>query len=115
MPSCGERLAAALVREYFLPATVKFPNDVLLEGRKLCGILAEASTQAGSPIPDYVVLGVGTNLTNKIPPELQGQAVSLAEVLPEPPSPEELLLLWLQEIQKLVFPETTVHPPGGRP
>lgn len=102
MPACGEVLAATLLREFALPATVKHPNDVLVEGRKLCGILAEASSQAGSPYPEYVVLGVGTNLVNPIPLELRERAVSLGELLPEPPPPERLLALWLGALQELM-------------
>jgi BirA family transcriptional regulator, biotin operon repressor / biotin---[acetyl-CoA-carboxylase] ligase len=46
-------------------ADLKWPNDVLASGRKLAGILAEASSSAASL--DWVVLGVGVNLAT--PPE----------------------------------------------
>jgi BirA family biotin operon repressor/biotin-[acetyl-CoA-carboxylase] ligase len=36
------------------PATIKYPNDVLIDGRKVAGILAEAS--------ERVVLGIGINV-----------------------------------------------------
>jgi BirA family biotin operon repressor/biotin-[acetyl-CoA-carboxylase] ligase len=38
--------------------TLKWPNDLLLEGRKLGGVLA----QAGGPGPQYVVVGLGLNV-----------------------------------------------------
>jgi BirA family transcriptional regulator, biotin operon repressor / biotin---[acetyl-CoA-carboxylase] ligase len=38
--------------------TLKWPNDLLLEGRKLAGVLA----QAGGSGPDYVVVGIGVNV-----------------------------------------------------
>lgn len=41
-------------------AGLKWPNDVLVDGRKLCGILAEA---AGLPDDPRVVVGVGLNVT----------------------------------------------------
>ena len=38
--------------------TLKWPNDLLLDGRKLAGVLA----QAGGSGPDYVVVGIGLNV-----------------------------------------------------
>ncbi|AGS34154.1 biotin holoenzyme synthetase [Corynebacterium maris DSM 45190] len=53
-------LAAGLaVTDVIAPATLKWPNDVLIDGRKLCGILAEA---ASGPDGEFtVVVGVGLN------------------------------------------------------
>lgn len=43
-----------------IDATLKWPNDVVVDGRKLCGILVEV----GKPGPDpWVVVGVGINVT----------------------------------------------------
>jgi BirA family biotin operon repressor/biotin-[acetyl-CoA-carboxylase] ligase len=55
---------------------VKWPNDVLVAGSKLAGILVEARPQDG-----WAVVGVGLNLTvepGEFPPELRQRAVSLA-------------------------------------
>lgn len=43
-----------------VPAGLKWPNDVLVRGRKLAGILAEGTTRAG--FLDYVVMGFGLNV-----------------------------------------------------
>lgn len=43
------------------PVTLKWPNDVLVSGRKISGILADLVTVDG--VPDSVVLGAGINLT----------------------------------------------------
>ena len=54
---------------------VKWPNDVLVEGRKLAGILIEARPQDG-----WAVVGVGLNLTispEEFPPDLRDKAVSI--------------------------------------
>jgi BirA family biotin operon repressor/biotin-[acetyl-CoA-carboxylase] ligase len=54
----------------------KWPNDVLLGGKKLCGILAETVTSGGGT-PD-VLLGIGINVnTRRFPPELRDRATSL--------------------------------------
>lgn len=55
---------------------VKWPNDVLLSGRKLAGVLIEARPQ-----DDWAVIGVGLNLTiepEEFPPELRDSATSLS-------------------------------------
>ena len=55
---------------------IKWVNDLYLEGRKVCGILAESVTLAGEA--PYVILGIGINLrTSDFPPELAGKAGSL--------------------------------------
>jgi BirA family biotin operon repressor/biotin-[acetyl-CoA-carboxylase] ligase len=43
-----------------VPAGLKWPNDVLVGGRKLAGILAEGTTRAG--FLDFVVMGFGVNV-----------------------------------------------------
>jgi len=56
-------------------AAIKWPNDVLLDGRKVAGILAEGRPQEG-----WVVLGIGLNLAvaeDDFPPELRSIATSL--------------------------------------
>ena len=54
----GDAVAAALRTEADLAAELSHPNDVLIEGRKVAGILPEAS--AGR-----VVLGIGVNVNQK--------------------------------------------------
>ncbi len=59
-----------------LRAAIKWPNDVLLEGYKCCGMLLE-STLAGTG-EATVILGIGLNVNQpEFPPELEGQATSL--------------------------------------
>ena len=60
-------VAQALQREYQLPAKIKWPNDILVNGKKLAGVLAEAHW-IGSELA-AVVLGIGINVaTTAIPP-----------------------------------------------
>ena len=70
-------LAAALaVAEVAGPdARIKWPNDVLVAGRKVAGILAE-----GRPHEGWAVLGIGVNVALKVdelPPELHATAGTL--------------------------------------
>lgn len=46
-----------------LPAEIKWPNDIILNGKKICGILTEMSTEIDSI--NYVVIGIGINVSNR--------------------------------------------------
>lgn len=59
----GALAAVESLEDLGLEALVKWPNDVLLGGRKVAGILAEASW-IGEAL-DYVILGIGLNFTAK--------------------------------------------------
>lgn len=66
-------------------ARVKWPNDILIGGRKVCGILAETGTAADGAV--FVVVGVGLNVNltaSDFPPDLRDIATSLAEVAGHP-------------------------------
>ncbi len=69
---------------------IKWPNDVLVDGRKLAGVLVEAIT-AGSRV-QAVVVGIGINVHTRVfPDELEGRATSVARVATTPPDRAELL------------------------
>ena len=62
-----------------ISADIKWPNDVLVGGRKICGILIETGL-VGSLI-DYAVIGIGINVNNRLSAELGGTAASMREIL----------------------------------
>jgi BirA family biotin operon repressor/biotin-[acetyl-CoA-carboxylase] ligase len=67
-PLAGLAVCRALVEDFGLTAKVKWPNDVLLENRKACGVLVEAAW-LGSHLHG-VVLGIGVNVApSSVPPD----------------------------------------------
>ena len=65
----------AIEAEVPLEAKIKWPNDILVGGKKVAGLLAETSSPGGT---SQLVLGIGVNVNNKaFPPELQNSATSL--------------------------------------
>ncbi|MFH1073722.1 MAG: biotin--[acetyl-CoA-carboxylase] ligase [Candidatus Firestonebacteria bacterium] len=63
-----------------LKAGLKWPNDVLVNGKKVCGILTEI--KAGPDIIHFQVIGIGVNVNfrgNDFPEPLKGFATSLFE------------------------------------
>lgn len=75
----GLAVAAALERLGAEPR-VKWPNDVLLDGRKVAGILCEARAMPGEP--GWVAVGIGMNVHGPLPAELSSSAVALDEIVP---------------------------------
>lgn len=78
----GVAIAGALEARYpaLPPLALKWPNDLLLHGRKLAGILTEARWSDDRCL--WVVVGVGMNVANVLPESLAGQSSRLAEVVP---------------------------------
>ncbi|MBP3325824.1 MAG: biotin--[acetyl-CoA-carboxylase] ligase [Coprococcus sp.] len=69
-------LARALAQIDGIKPQIKWPNDVLINGRKVCGILTEMSSE-GTDI-NYVVVGIGINVyNNSFPPEFADRATSI--------------------------------------
>jgi BirA family biotin operon repressor/biotin-[acetyl-CoA-carboxylase] ligase len=74
-------VAVAEVLERYCPGKVrlKWPNDVLIDGKKVCGILAQMKTSADGV--DFVVLGIGINVNlsrEQFPQDIREIATSLA-------------------------------------
>jgi BirA family biotin operon repressor/biotin-[acetyl-CoA-carboxylase] ligase len=68
----------ALEETESLGATIRFPNDVLVRGRKISGALVEA--RLISSTPDFFVVGIGINANldrDDFPPELRPDATSI--------------------------------------
>ncbi|MEM1536725.1 MAG: biotin--[acetyl-CoA-carboxylase] ligase [Candidatus Bathyarchaeia archaeon] len=88
---------------YGLKAETKWPNDVLVEGRKVCGILSEMKT-VGEKV-EYAVLGVGLNanidVEKEFPLELRETATSLEKMLGKEIALEILLKALLEKMESL--------------
>jgi BirA family biotin operon repressor/biotin-[acetyl-CoA-carboxylase] ligase len=73
----GVAVADAVTRVTGLEVRCKWPNDLLIGGLKVAGILLEGSLKESSI--DYVVIGIGLNVNQRtFPLELAGKATSLA-------------------------------------
>ncbi len=81
--------AEAIGRVCGVAASTKYPNDLLIAGRKVAGILVEAHL-AGATV-EWAVLGIGLNVRRSaVPPDLADRATSLEE---HAPPPERALLI----------------------
>lgn len=84
---------------YGMQAQIKWPNDLLLDGKKVCGILTEMHLQHGR-IED-VIVGTGINVNGEqFPQELLDKAASLYQQAKKKLDRKELLEAVLQEFEK---------------
>lgn len=92
-------VAAAIYRLTGLDAGIKWPNDVLLDGKKVCGILTEMSVER--EYIHYVVCGVGINVApQEFPEDIRGHAVSVEMIYGKAISRGELLQYVMEELER---------------
>jgi len=82
--------ASDVVLSFGTEARVKWPNDVLVNGAKLAGILLESASQSGAD-PAWLAVGIGINLKHH-PSDTEFPATSLAAIGLAAPEPREALL-----------------------
>ena len=98
-------VAETLIEAYQLAAEIKWPNDVLVEGKKVCGVLVEVHW-SGNLLQD-AVLGIGINVSRGSVPvnkDLHFPASSLEEVYGREISRLELLIQVMSSLLKW-YPE----------
>ncbi len=80
-----------LVRIY---PSIRWPNDVLIDGKKVCGILTESTQHPAPSTQSCVLIGVGINVMTK-PSDLPDTATSLSAVVNNCPHPHQVTgALW---------------------
>jgi BirA family biotin operon repressor/biotin-[acetyl-CoA-carboxylase] ligase len=97
----GVALAEAL--ESYCPDKIKlkWPNDILIDGKKVCGILSQAKTTVSEV--DFIVLGIGINVNisyNQFPKEICLLATSLAMETGREISRQELIISLYENLTK---------------
>lgn len=83
---------------------IKWTNDLVCQGRKLCGILTELGMEGETARPQYVVVGVGVNVSQtaeEFGPEVAPVAISLREALGEAPRRAELAAALLRALDRM--------------
>ena len=90
--------ARAIERVSGVEVKIKWVNDLYFTGKKLCGILSEASLSADGR-PEFIIVGIGVNLTREsFPPQLQEITTSILESGGRPVTPQVLLEETVREL-----------------
>ncbi|AUB56046.1 biotin--[acetyl-CoA-carboxylase] ligase [Methanobacterium subterraneum] len=98
----GVAVAETLTHECGLDVGIKWPNDILIGDKKVCGILTEAIARKGGL--DYVVVGIGIDLNvdvDEFPPDLRKGATSLKNELEKEIPGEKLVQNFLLNFENL--------------
>ena len=97
-------LAGAALVEHFAPGAevkVKWPNDVLLRGKKVMGILLESNTSADNKDKIVLSIGIGVNLMS-YPDNVETGATSIRSQGFEAPAPADALSTLANETHRLL-------------
>lgn len=73
---------------------MKWPNDILSDGRKLCGILTELDSEAEKV--EFIVIGIGINVhktASGMPEDVQDRAISLQEICKAQQLPKRAVII----------------------
>jgi BirA family biotin operon repressor/biotin-[acetyl-CoA-carboxylase] ligase len=96
-------VAEVLHEKYGLRTEAKWPNDVLVNGKKICGILAEMNTKDENV--NYVVLGVGVNANfyaeRVLPDSVKNTSTSIENELGKKIRLQSLLRALLEKMEKI--------------
>jgi BirA family transcriptional regulator, biotin operon repressor / biotin---[acetyl-CoA-carboxylase] ligase len=99
--AAGVAVAETLIPHCPDKVTLKWPNDVLIDGKKVCGILSQMKISGN--IIDFVVVGIGINVNLKreqYPEDIQSIATSLALEAGREISREELIISLYENFSK---------------
>ncbi len=83
------------LKAYGLTSEVKWPNDILVDSRKIAGILVENSLSSKL---DYAIIGIGLNVNQYL--ELEGNATSLVNHLKSETNIHDLFVNLYRELEK---------------
>jgi len=90
---------------YPIKPQIKWTNDILINGKKVCGILTELATEAESDLTQFVVLGIGINVNNNIedfPQEIRDISTSLKMESGKNINRSRLIAKIILELDKLI-------------
>ena len=98
----GVAVAKSLERIGIENAEIKWPNDIMIHDKKVCGILTEAVTKFN--IIENVIVGVGIDVNidiSEFPEELQDGTTTISNELNKKEDENTLIRVFLEEFEKI--------------
>ncbi len=98
----AEAVSGAIQNEFSLSATIKPPNDVQIDGRKIAGVLVEMRAQEKAA--HLAIAGIGVNVNQSLedfPKELQSRAISLAMALGKQVDRQSFAIALLRKLDRI--------------
>jgi len=97
----AEAISNVIRNEFFLKTTIKLPNDVQIDGRKVGGVLVEMRAQEKAP--HLAIAGIGINVNQSLedfPKKLRARAISLAMALDRQVDRQKLAIALLRNLDR---------------
>src|SRR6266699_2862937 len=97
----AETISGTIENEFSLKTTIKLPNDVQIDGRKVAGVLVEMRAQEKAPY--LAIAGIGINVNQSpedFPRELQSRAISLAMALDRQVNRQKFAIALLRNLDR---------------
>jgi len=107
-------VASAIQSEFSLPTTVKAPNDVQIDNRKVAGVLVEMRAQKSAP--HLAIVGIGINVNHEaddFPEQLRSRAISLAMALDRQVDRQKFAVMLLRRLDR-TYAEALRQPGSDR-
>ncbi len=98
----GAAAVSLALDEFAVESKIKWPNDIILNSKKIAGILTEMNSELG--IVNYIILGIGINVLQteeEIPEELRVKATSIYAQTKRPVDRTDLLIAILKNLDTL--------------
>jgi BirA family biotin operon repressor/biotin-[acetyl-CoA-carboxylase] ligase len=95
-------IARLLKQQYQVDAKVKWPNDVYVDGKKLCGILVELAGQAHAGCDVIIGIGMNIRLPQQAPDNIDQQYIDLAYAAGQVVDRNLLVALLQQQLMMLL-------------
>lgn len=110
MPFYSAFILREILKQYTEDIQIKWPNDILVQNKKLAGILIESVIQ-GQDI--YIIIGIGININqNEFPANINDIAISLKHITKQTYQPftllKEIIRLFLDEFNGFISNPKTI-------
>lgn len=112
----GLAVVAALEKCFGLKALIKWPNDIVIKNKKICGILTRLCAGGADGKTPYAVIGIGVNVNQTpgdFPPELAAKAGSVRIALGQVVERERLLAEIVNELDMIMLYQNALCQPAS--
>jgi BirA family transcriptional regulator, biotin operon repressor / biotin---[acetyl-CoA-carboxylase] ligase len=97
----AEAVSDSIQEEFLLETSIKFPNDIQINGRKLAGVLVEMRAQEKRPHLAIVGIGINVNQSQQdFPEKLRDRAISLAVALSRQVDRQKFATILLRDLDR---------------
>ena len=108
------RACESLLPRFIQPLEIKWPNDIYIDGKKICGILTNLLTDTKKNKISHAIIGIGLNVNssyNDFPDDLKSKAGSIYSQTGVKISCEDVCNAIVLELDKMFFDEKILEKP----